>query len=390
MKTIKLSLATLVFTSMLFSCSEDDAAPVVINNGDDDNVIELPEGTERIGGVLTQDLSLSANTTYLLSEALIVPEDITLEIEAGTVIEALVSDDIFIAIQQGGTINANGTAANPIVMTSSRSNPRSGDWGGLIVLGRAPINSVADLTSQTSTSEIGNLPYGGDVADDNSGVIRYVRVEYSGGSASGSTENNGFSFYGVGSGTTVEFIQAHAGADDGVEFFGGTVNASNVVVTDCEDDSVDWTEGFSGILTDVYINHGSTHDKGIEADGFNTDLGNLSSPIFFSAPTVNNITINGSDDADDEAVRLRAGTRATITNIVINDFQEGFDLDDNETGVGVVADETNIDGVVFNNVTLNVKNDTEATFTDADLISNEGTATGTDFATWGAGWTITE
>lgn len=388
MKTIKLSLATLVFTSMLFSCSEDDAAPVVINNGDDDSVIELPEGTERIGGVLTEDLSLSANTTYLLSEALIVPEDITLEIEAGTVIEALVSDDIFIAIQQGGTINANGTAANPIVMTSSRSNPRSGDWGGLIVLGRAPINSVADLTSQTSTSEIGNLPYGGDVADDNSGVIRYVRVEYSGGSASGSTENNGFSFYGVGSGTTVEFIQAYEGADDGVEFFGGTVNASNIVVTNCEDDSVDWTEGYSGTLTDVFISHGSTHDKGIEGDGFNTDLGNLSSPVFFSSPTVNNITINGSDDADDEAVRLRAGTRATITNIVINDFEEGFDLDDLETGEGVTADETNIDGVLFNNVTTNVKNDTTVMFMDSDIISNEGTATGTDFDTWGSGWTI--
>lgn len=386
MKSLKLSLAALLSASMLFSCSEDDVAPVIIDNGGIE--FELPEGAVGIGGVLTENLTLSANTRYILTEALLVPDNITLNIEAGTKVEALVSDDIYIAIQQGGTINANGTAANPIVLTSFRTNPRSGDWGGLIVLGKAPINSVADLATQTSTSEIGNLPYGGNVANDNSGVIRYVRVEYSGGSASGSTENNGFSFYGVGNGTTVEFIQAHAGADDGVEFFGGTVNASNIVVTDCEDDSVDWTEGFTGALTDVYISHGSTHDKGIEADGFNTDLGNLSSPVFFSAPTVTNITIDGSADADDEAVRLRAGTRATINNIVINDFQEGFDLDDEATGLGVTANETNIDGVIFNNVSTNVKNDTTVSFMDADIISNEGTATGTDFATWGANWTV--
>ncbi len=307
---------------------------------------------------------------------------------AGTKVEALVSDDIFIAVQQGGNIEANGTAANPIVLTSFRTNAQAGDWGGLIVLGKAPINSVANLATQTSTSEIGNLPYGGNDEDDDSGTIRYVRVEYSGGSASGSQENNGFSFYGVGRGTNVEFIQAYEGADDGVEFFGGTVNASNIVVTNCEDDSVDWTEGFSGVLTDVYISHGSDHDKGIEADGFNTDLGNLSSPAFFSAPTVTNLTIDGSSDTDDEAIRLRAGTRATFNNVVINNFEEGFDLDDAETGVGVTADETNINGIVFNNVTTNLKNDTGATFTEADVISNEGTATGTAFSTWGAGWTV--
>lgn len=377
----------LVLSLLAVSCSEDDAAPVVINNNEG-NGFELPEGTQAIGGVLTEDLTLLNGVDYLLTEALIVPENIILTLNPGTKIEALVSDDIFIAIQQGGTINANGTAQNPIILTSSRSNPQSGDWGGLILLGRAPINSVVNLNTQTSTSEIGNLPYGGNIVNDNSGVLRYVRVEYSGGSASGSSENNGFSFYGVGNGTTVEFIEAFEGADDGVEFFGGTVNASNVVVINCEDDSVDWTEGYTGTLTDVYISHGATHDKGIEADGFNSDLGNLSSPAFFSNPTLNNITINGSDDTDDEAIRLRVGTRVTINNIVLNNFQEGFDLDDDETGVGVVTDETNIDGVLFNNVTLNVKNDTGATFTDADLISNEGTATGTDFATWGTDWTI--
>lgn len=388
MKNYKLLLANLLAVGALFvSCSDDDNSPVVIDN-EPGRGIELPDGAIAVGGILTEDLDLAAGTQYVLTEALFVPNGITLTMAAGTKVEALVSDDIFIAVQQGGSIEANGTAANPIVLTSFRSNPQAGDWGGLIVLGKAPINSVADLATQTSTSEIGNLPYGGNVSNDNSGTIRYVRVEYSGGSASGSQENNGFSFYGVGNGTTVAFIQAHEGADDGVEFFGGTVNANNIVVTNCEDDSVDWTEGFSGTLTNVYVKHGSSHDKGIEADGFNTDLGNLSSPAFFSAPTVTNLTIDGSSDTDDEAIRLRAGTRATFSNVVINNFEEGFDLDDAETGTGVTADETNIDGIVFNNVTTNLKNDTGATFTDSDIISNEGTATGTDFATWGSGWTI--
>jgi len=394
MKTSKLILvALLAACSFMTSCSDDDDAPVVIDNGGGGTPgFVLPEGAVAVGGVLTEDLTLSNGTDYFLTEALLVPEDITLTIEAGVTVQALVGNDIFIAIEQGGTIDANGTATAPIVLTSFRDGARAGDWGGLILLGRAPINSIADLATQAATSEIGNLPYGGNVSDDNSGTIRYVRVEYSGGSASGSSENNGFSFYGVGSGTTVEFIEAFEGADDGVEFFGGTVNASNVVVVNCQDDSVDWTEGYTGTLTDVYIAQGSSHDKGIEADGFNTDIGNLFNPIFFSNPTVTNITINGT--GDDQGVNLRAGTRATINNIVINDFETGFDLGgdmtNNPTGAGVVDDTTNIVGVLFNNVTTRFENNTMVTFTDADLLSNVGAATGTDFATWGAGWTVTE
>src|SRR5690606_40596849 len=113
---------------------------------------------------------------------------------------------------------ANGTVNSPIVFTSDASTPSAGDWGGLIILGKAPINSVAG--NATSTSEIASLPYGGTDASDDAGIVRYVRVEYSGGAADGQSENNGFSFYGVGNGTVVEYIQAFEGKDDGVEFFG--------------------------------------------------------------------------------------------------------------------------------------------------------------------------
>mgnify|MGYP001277726161 CR=1 FL=1 len=280
----------------------------------------------------------------------------------------------------------------PIVMTSSASSPAAGDWGGLILLGRAPINSTAG--GATSTSEIGGLPYGGNDDADFSGIVTYVRVEYGGGAADGQSENNGFSFYGVGSGTTVNHIQTYIGADDGVEFFGGTVNVSYLSVIGAQDDSIDWTEGWSGSVNYAYVEHLAEHDKGIEADGFNTDIGNNSNPVYFSMPEISNVTIIGFDatDTDSEAVRLRAGTRGIFTNIYIQDFYEGFDLDgdsgDNPTGQGVVDGDLNVTEVNFVNINTKYKNDTGVTFAEGDFIKSEGSYNGTSaYATWGAGWT---
>lgn len=386
MKTNKLLLVLLVATTFFIGCADDDTADVTINqNGGNDN----PDATVdlAIGGTLTEDLLLSSGTEYSLESALIVPDGITLTIEPGVVVRALTGSDVFVAILQGGTINAEGTSSNPIVFTSATATPNPGDWGGLIVLGRAPINSVVGGDA-TSTSEIGGLPYGGSIVNDNSGIIRYVRVEFSGGAADAASENNGFSFYGVGNGTTIEFIQAFEGADDGVEFFGGTVDASFVSVVGAQDDSVDWTEGYTGSLTNVYIEHRQIHDKGIEGDGFNTDIGNNSSPVFWSAPSITNLTINGLGSSNEnEAVRLRAGTRAVITNAFLQGFAEGFDLDDTETGNGVLAGETSITDITFDDITINLQNDTGAAFDDSDVISGIGNGTGANYDEWNAGWT---
>ena len=265
------------------------------------------------------------------------------------------------------------------------ANPAAGDWGGLILLGRAPINSVTG--TNTATSEIASLPYGGNVADDNSGSLNYVRVEYSGGAADGQSENNGISFYGVGNGTDVNYIQAYAGKDDGIEFFGGTVNANYISVINAEDDSVDWTEGYSGTLTNVYIANRASDDKAIEADGYNTDFSNATG--VFSKPNVNNLTIVGEGSgSSSEAIRLRAGTQGIFTNVHITGYAEGFDLDDTDTGNGVVSDDLQVTDVTFVDVTLKMKNDTTVSFTDADFYTGEGNGTGTDYATWGAGWTV--
>jgi hypothetical protein len=371
----------------LGSCSTDDTADITIINeggGGDNNTI----GTTFLSGNYQEDLILNSSESYVLNGALVMSSGTTLTIPAGTTINAQSGNDIYIAIAQGAKIIAEGTATEPIVFTSNQAVPQAGDWGGLIVLGRAPINSVSG--NATSTSEVGNLPYGGTISEDNSGIISYVRVEYSGGSADGQTENNGISFYGVGNGTTVNYIQAYEGKDDGIEFFGGTVNASNVIVVNAQDDSVDWTEGYTGTLTDVYIKHGTEHDKGIEADGFNTDIGNNSDPVFWSSPTVTNLTIKGNGNNGDgtEAIRLRAGTEGNFTNVLLEGFDEGFDLDDNQTGLGVLSNDLQVTDVTFTDVSVNVKNDTEQTFTDADFLTGSGNGVSTDINVWGANWSV--
>lgn len=386
MKTNKFLLGLLaVATLFVVGCAADDTADVTINQGGGSNPINPSDLV--IGGTLSENLTLSTGNEYNLTSGLIVPEGITLTIEPGVIVRANTSSDVYVAIQQGGVINAEGTSSNPIVFTSNSATPNPGDWGGLIILGRAPINSVVGGDA-TSTSEIGGLPYGGSIADDDSGIIRYVRIEYSGGAADAASENNGFSFYAVGSGTTIDFIQAFEGADDGVEFFGGTVNASHISVVGAQDDSVDWTEGFTGTLTDVYIEHRQSHDKGIEGDGFNTDIGNNSNPVFWSAPTINNITINGLGSSNgNEAIRLRAGTRAIFNNVFIEGFEEGYDLDDEETGNGFSAGDTSVTDITFDDIVLTLKNDTNVAFDADDFFSGIGNGTGTDYDSWNSGWT---
>jgi hypothetical protein len=399
LKTMKInSLASLLTVAILFtSCGEDGTADIIIN---DNSIINNNNGGDsggdsgeqiNLNGNYSSDLTLDIANSYTITGPVIIEDGSILTIPAGMTIKAAATgSDVYVAISQGAKIMAEGTSSQPIIFTSSASTPNAGDWGGLILLGKAPVNSVTGTA--TATSEIASLPYGGDDASDDSGILRYVRVEYSGGKADGQSENNGFSFYGVGNTTVIEYIQMFEGNDDGVEFFGGTVNVSNVSIVNAQDDSIDWTEGYTGTITDAYVKHGTTHDKGIEADGYNTDVGNNSSPLYWSKPTMNNVTIIGLvSGTGNEAVRLRAGTQGVFTNFWIEGFAEGFDLDgdlgDNPTGAGVLSNDLNVVSVIFADVTVNLKNDTGETFTEADFLTIDANGTGTDYASWGAGWT---
>ena len=392
----------LAIVSMLFSCTTDDTGSIVINDNSDNSVTNntTSGGTTTgqtifLSGNYIENLTLDPINNYILNGRLIMTSGTTLTIPAGMTIKALANGaSVYIAISQGAKIDAQGTASDPIILTSNASSPAAGNWGGLILLGKAPINSV--LEGATSTSEIGSLPYGGTDPADNSGTIQYLRVEYSGGAADGSSENNGLSFYGVGNGTTVQYVESFEGKDDGFEFFGGTVEVNFLVSINNQDDSIDWTEGFSGKITNAYTKHGADHDHGIEADGYNSDYGNNASPKFWANPTLTNITIIGNGSADvnntSDAVRLRVGTKGTLNNIYIQGFQKGFqivgDAGDNPTGAWVLDGTLHVNDVTFNDVTPTlVQNNTTEIFTDADFLSGVGNATQTDYATWGAGWT---
>ena len=389
-KFLFLGIATALFTA----CESDDTSDIVINDNsvtttNNSSGGQTPtETTVNLNGLYTENLTLDSNIEYIVTGPVLMADGTTLTIPAGMTIKAEpIGVNAYIAIQQGARINAVGSASEPIILTSNATTPSSGDWGGLILCGRAPINSTPDGSDDIATSEVGALAFGGNAPTDNSGNVEYVRIEYAGGAIDGNAELNGLSVYGVGTGTTIDFVQVFEGSDDGFEFFGGTVNASHLVVVNAEDDSIDWTEGFTGSLTDVYVQHGTSHDKAFECDGYNTDFSNEGG--YFSAPTVTNVTIIGANDGS-EAIRLRAGTQGTFTNVVITDFDEAFDLDgdtgDNPTGQGVVDDLLNIVDVTFNNVTTTLKNDTGFTFNESDIISGVGNGTGTDVATWGAGW----
>ena len=385
-----------IAAALIVACEKDNTPDIVINDNSVTNNISGGDGTDpgdttvNLSGVYTENLTLDSEIDYVITGPVLMATGTTLTIPAGMTIKAEpVGVNAYIAIQQGAQINASGTATNPIVLTSNAGSPSSGDWGGLVMCGRAPINSTADGSEDTATSEVGGLSYGGNTPTDNSGNLQYVRIEYAGGAVDGNAELNGLSVYGVGTGTTIDYVQVYEGSDDGFEFFGGTVNASHLVVVNAEDDSIDWTEGFIGTLTDVYVQHGTSHDKAFECDGYNTDFSNEGG--YFSAPNVTNITVVGADDAS-EAIRLRAGTQGIFTNVVLNDFDEGYDLDgdtgDNPTGQGVLDGDLRIIDVTFNNVTTKLKNDTGYTFTEADFISGDGNGTGTDFSAWTSGWTV--
>ena len=390
-KFLLLSLTAAIF----MSCESDDTADIIINDNSISTVNnttttgENPATTENLNGLYSSNLTLDSNIEYIITGPVLMASGTTLTIPAGMTIKAQpIGVNAYIAIQQGAKINAEGTSANPIIFTSNATAPSSGNWGGLVLLGRAPINSTADGSTAIATSEVGALAYGGNDPADDSGIVKYVRIEYAGGAIDGNAELNGLSAYAVGSGTTMDFVQIFEGSDDGFEFFGGTVNASHLVVVNAEDDSIDWTEGFTGTLTDVYVQQdaGKPHDSGFECDGFNTDFSLEGSSV--SKPTITNVTAIGDGDSG-RAFRLRAGTQGIFTNIVVANFQRGFVIEDDvnnlPTSAGVTSGDLSATDVSF---AASVTTPYTGTLPQGDFIKGAASAaTGTAIGTWGAGWT---
>ncbi|GAA0872488.1 hypothetical protein GCM10009117_16350 [Gangjinia marincola] len=355
--------------SFTTSCiTEDDDAGTVVTAEDD------------LSGIITEDLTLNASITYNLSDALVIEDGASLTIPAGTLIRATGGTSSYIAVAQGGQIFVQGTAANPVIMTSGKDSPAPADWGGLVICGKAPTN-----VGSTATSEVGDLAYGGDVANDNSGSVRYLRVEYTGASFNGSKEFNGVSLFGVGSETVFEYVQSYNGADDGIEFFGGTVNGNYLVSTNSGDDSIDFADGWNGNGEFWYITGGA--QAGIEGSN-NGDNGDIT-PV--TSTNLSNITIVGP--VNEGALFYKEGGGSfTFNNVFISNVDLAVKVKDEDTPAALRIE--NGDLVMTNVQFSDVEDEFEFTdYTGANQsFITEGPTTGAGNGAaapdWAAGWTI--
>lgn len=230
MKKIVFGLA--ILASIFTSCTSSD----------DDTTAQVVTG--EITGPITADRTFVLGT-YTLKGIVKINSGVTVTFDAGSTITCdKTTGDNALVVLNGGKLIVNGTASQPVVFTEKSGIP--GSWGGIIMYGDAPIKAIGGVT--TSTSEDGNaLPYGGTNAAHNGGSLSYVRVEYAGAKlADGTKENNGFTFYSCGTGTTLDHLVSYKGADDGYEFFGGTVSMTNAISYGNYDDAFDWQDGWQG------------------------------------------------------------------------------------------------------------------------------------------------
>ena len=351
---------------------------------------EIPEPEPSVlQGSITSDLTLKSGNSYTLNGELLVKDGATLNIEPGVRIVAQYDDRVdYILVEQGAKINAEGTASAPIVMTSSKEEP--GAWGGIHICGRAHTNAEGGKGS----SEIGGAVYGGDNDADNSGVLKYVRVEYTGYAFDEEHEANGMTFYGVGNGTIVENCEAYHGSDDGFEFFGGSVNVKNMVVVNCSDDSFDWTEGWNGkgenlvAFQETESTLGYDCDCLIEAD--NNENNYAATPV--SHPVLRNLILVGNGGSK-QGIRLRRGTEVEITSAKVCGKAKAIAVESIETensllngtsilkSVSISGILDSKEGIYTNDLFVGAGNLTEQSFeyNSLDDIKKE--------CTWMNGWT---
>lgn len=358
---LALALVPLMLSTFV-ACEDDPTDP-----GPDPD----PEPQEaELSGTITDERVLSADTTYTMEGMVTVEDGGVLRIPAGTVILGDVNvQPTFLVVRQGGQIYAEGTADAPIVFTSS--NPAGqrarGDWGGIVINGR----SLCNFPAEECVGEGNSGTYGGDQLDDNSGVMTYVRIEYAGYEVSSGNELNALTLNGVGSGTTLHHIQAHYGSDDGIEFFGGTVDLKYAIVTGASDDSFDYSTGWQG-RGQFWIAQQDPDDagNGFEVDGNEQDYD--AEP--FTKPTIYNVTLvgkgsGGSAGESESGMLLRRGTAGEIRNAVVLGFGAGgLDIDEAETVDRVDSGDLVVANSIFFENTPNFSDDDDDEGIDDEAI----------------------
>jgi hypothetical protein len=365
--------AATIFTS----CSSDDSSSSTPSSS------FTADATNFKGNINDGTVTLDPTQTYNLTGALIVNDGAKLIIPAGTTIEASGGTQSYIAVAQGAKIEVLGNSSSPVVMTSASANPAAGDWGGLVICGQAPTNK-AGSNGETATAEVSDLTYGGSDSNDNSGIIRYLRLEYTGANFSATKEFNGVSLFAVGAGTTFEYVQSYHGGDDGIEFFGGTVNGKYLVSTASGDDSIDFADGWSGTGQYWFINQGTK--AGIEGSN-NGDNGNAT-PV--TSATLKDISI--IDSGSEGALYIKeGGGHWTASNIFVSGFDLGIKIKDAATDAAANANVDN-GNIIFNNIqfSASVVNKSQYEGTNNAYLTegiNNGAGNGASAPTWTNGWT---
>ncbi len=318
--------AAIVGTMMFTGCSSDDTTvdPVAqatcsdgIQNGSETGVdcggtctnSCTDQESTNLSGSQEEDRTLDASQTYMLTGTYSIASGATLTIPAGTTIISKSGTDKYIVVKKGATINIEGTASNPVIMTSENNQP--GDWGGLVIAGNGITTEGVD-----AVAEVGGIIYGGDDNTDSSGSISYLVINNAGAQINAEAQYNGLTLYAVGSGTSINNVGILNGTDDGVEFFGGAVNISNLYLENNEDDAIDWTEGWNGTVTNAYVLHTiAGFSTVVEADGVNNN------------PRIINLTAVSTEGGT--ALQFKKESGATITGLSLTGYVRSVDMRDN-------------------------------------------------------------
>ncbi|SMO74780.1 hypothetical protein SAMN06265171_10660 [Chryseobacterium rhizoplanae] len=333
-----LMLGAIVSTTACRNIEED--GPTIIQNGGNGN-----GDTENLilSGKITSSMTLKANKIYKLRGLVYVTNGATLTIEPGTKIVGEADKNGALIITKGSKIMAEGTAANPIIFTSEKPSPKRGDWAGVVILGNAPtnasfggVNGVGEIEGGINNSEGLGL-YGGNNAADNSGVLKYVRIEYAGYAFLPDKEINGLTFGGVGNGTTVDYVEVAYANDDSFEWFGGTVNCSHLISYKGLDDDFDTDNGFSG---NIQFGIGVRDSQVADVSGSNAfesdNDANGSTLAPQTSATFSNMTIIGPINSlapgsinalFQNALQIRRNSSISVFNSVFTGFPVGLFID---------------------------------------------------------------
>ncbi|SIT29014.1 hypothetical protein SAMN05421788_108196 [Filimonas lacunae] len=319
-------------------------------------------GPVTLSGAITANRTLSQDTTYLIDGKVFVAGGATLTIQPGTLLKgvskASALDASALVVTRGAKIDAQGTADAPIIFTSNEAAPAPGDWGGVVLLGKAPINKPDTLIEGIDNNihlpgnlTLDSVRYGGNVANDNSGILKYVRIEYAGASIAANNELNSLTCGGVGNGTTLSYIEAYYGRDDSFEWFGGTVNADHLVAVASDDDAFDTDFGFSGSISyavsvlDPNKPSYSSNPNGLEAD--NDGTGSTATP--YSFPKYDHLTIVGVENSTIATAKalfngahFRRRTKLQVTNSIFIGFPTGIRFESDTTGANAVNFKNNL------------------------------------------------